>query len=670
MLILDTSIKLKFLEIPVFLSCGGAMSSIIDETTGFVIGTPEQRPLDNKLPSTEELNRAFDSLILSASGWRKVFAQSEDEEDAGTEIGLANQVIVAHMAASFAWYLNSKNTTGQVKTIVLGTDSRPTSREIADIMSRVFIGAGFSVKYLFISAAPEIMAYARFFMGFAYVSASHNPIGHNGVKFGLNDGGVIPGSEAALVIDYFKKSCLSPDSIVQAQQLIFACSIDELKKVWSATGVEKQKALRSYKAFTKEVVSAENTEKEQNLFFDTMRSSIAMQKERGGPLSIVADFNGSARASSIDRSFFESLGITLFGLSEKPGAISHRIVPEGSSLLVCAHEIERLRKEGKTPAEKGVSLGYMPDCDGDRGNIVYWNEKLNKALPLEAQEVFALSVIAELAHLVYLEKSKVIKGKKAHPPIGIAINDPTSLRIEAIAQAFGADVARAEVGEANVVNLARELREKGHIVRILGEGSNGGNITHPAAVRDPLNTIFALLKLLIVTDTTEKQGLFHIWCSLSGQEALYKNNFTLADILETLPAFSTTSVYEKEAILHIKTMDHSQLKRNFQSIFVNEWALKKNELKTMIGVSRWEGISNNGTKQTNQLSDFGLSGKGGLKVQFYDDQDKPIAFIWMRGSGTEPVFRILCDVIGSDVSKERYLLAWLTKMVLEADSKI
>jgi phosphoglucomutase len=52
------------------------------------------------------------------------------------------------------------------------------------------------------------------------------------------------------------------------------------------------------------------------------------------------------------------------------------------------------------------------------------------------------------------------------------------------------------------------LREKGYIVRILGEGSAGGNITHPSAVRDPLNTVMALVKLLSVRTKAEKKGLF------------------------------------------------------------------------------------------------------------------------------------------------------------------
>ncbi|HNY21360.1 MAG TPA: hypothetical protein PKO22_04335, partial [Treponemataceae bacterium] len=349
--------------------------------------------------------------------------------------------------------------------------------------------------------------------------------------------------------------------------------------------------------------------------------------------------------------------------------IAHRIVPAGESLSYCAREIERLRAEGSTPDERNASLGYVPDCDGDRGNIVYWNEKEGCAKALEAQEVFALSVIAELSDLVYRGIVSVKDGK-ATPPVAVAVNDPTSLRIEAIAKAFGASVLRAEVGEANVVNLAREARSSGSIVRILGEGSNGGNITHPSAVRDPLNTVCALLKLLVLRGDESRPGLFRIWLRLSGQADAANDNFTLADIIATLPAFVTTSVFEKDAMLKISTTDHAELKRRFQRVFLREWEAKKDELMSRHGFASWVAIANNGTRETRGIGDFGASGKGGLKVQFLDSSNSPAGFIWLRGSGTEPVFRILADAKGGDARVERELLAWLTRMVLEADAKI
>lgn len=39
----------------------------------------------------------------------------------------------------------------------------------------------------------------------------------------------------------------------------------------------------------------------------------------------------------------------------------------------------------------------------------------------------------------------------------------------------------------------------------------------------------------------------------------------------------------------------------------------------------------------------------------------------MRGSGTEPVFRILCDVKGDKPTMEAELLQWETELLLQAD---
>ena len=55
------------------------------------------------------------------------------------------------------------------------------------------------------------------------------------------------------------------------------------------------------------------------------------------------------------------------------------------------------------------------------------------------------------------------------------------------------------------------------------------------------------------------------------------------------------------------------------------------------------------------------------KMYFRGDDSQPLAFIWMRGSGTEPVFRIMCDVCGDNPQKEHYLLDWLTTMLKESD---
>lgn len=590
-------------------------------------------------------------MILSASGWRKVFAVSGEETDTTTEIGMENTCISVLSALVFSDYVK-KRTGKRTPTIVLGIDTRPTGPEIANVMIRLLLKEKVVVRYVGVTAAPEIMAYSKLFDGFIYISASHNPIGHNGIKFGLNDGGVLNGKENALLVEEFKAKCSDEFALQNVSRLISVRSQSDLEWVYSESISTKKEALEIYKTFSKNVISSLTNVSLQDKFFDNLKAQI-----KANPIGIVCDFNGSARTMSIDKEFFAENNLNFYPFNDIPGKIVHEIIPEPENLVYCAKKMEELQKAGT----KDAILGYMPDCDGDRGNIVYWDSKTDSAQILKAQEVFSLSVLAELAFSYWLNKNN-----SSYKP-AVAVNCPTSMRIDEIAKAFNAKVFRGEVGEANVVNTARLARKQGYTVRILGEGSNGGTITYPSSVRDPINTIFAFVKLLTIKDTPEGKGLFHIWCQLSGQEDKYKDDFTLSDVLETLPVYTTTGVSESRAILKISTMDHAKLKGNFQKVFENSFKNGADGLLKKYGISSYKCILTNATTEKVDAKDFSESGKGGLKIQLFENSDKPSAFIWMRGSGTEPVFRIMCDVKGNNPDKEKDLLAWETKMLLEAD---
>ena len=590
-------------------------------------------------------------MILSASGWRKVFAVSGEETDTTTEIGIENTCISVLSALVFSDYVK-KRTGKRTPTIVLGIDTRPTGPEIANVMIRLLLKEKVVVRYVGVTAAPEIMAYSKLFDGFIYISASHNPIGHNGIKFGLNDGGVLNGKENALLVEEFKAKCSDEFALQNVSRLISVRSQSDLEWVYSESISTKKEALEIYKTFSKNVISSLTNVSLQDKFFDNLKAQI-----KANPIGIVCDFNGSARTMSIDKEFFAENNLNFYPFNDIPGKIVHEIIPEPENLVYCAKKMEELQKAGT----KDAILGYMPDCDGDRGNIVYWDSKTDSAQILKAQEVFSLSVLAELAFSYWLNKND-----SSYKP-AVAVNCPTSMRIDEIAKAFNAKVFRGEVGEANVVNTARLARKEGYTVRILGEGSNGGTITFPSSVRDPINTIFAFIKLLTIKDTSEDIGLFHIWCQLSGQEDKYKDDFTLSDVLETLPVYTTTGVSESRAILKISTMDHAKLKGNFQKVFENSFKNGADGLLKKYGISSYKCILTNATTEKVDAKDFSESGKGGLKIQLFENSDKPSAFIWMRGSGTEPVFRIMCDVKGNNPDKEKDLLAWETKMLLEAD---
>lgn len=589
------------------------------------------------------------NMILSASGWRKVFAESGNEQDTSPSIGQENKAISVFAAEVFANYI--KNTSAkETPIVILGMDSRPTGKEIADAAVKSLVQNGISVKCAGIIAAPEIMAYSRNADGFMYISASHNPIGHNGIKFGLNTGGVLNAEENAKLTAQFKERCESENAVEEAISILKSAPNKKIEEIYEAMPYTKIEALAAYKKFLLWTISGTQSSEKQNELFSIIKSE-TKNTDSARKIGVVCDMNGSARAASVDEKFFTENGISFYAIHNTPGEIAHEIIPESENLVFLAAEMERLQKEGKTDA----ILGYMPDCDGDRGNIVYWDEKARRATILKAQEVFSLSVLAELSYAKWINK------QNANFKSAVAVNCPTSMRIDEIATTLGAKVFRAEVGEANVVSCAQKKRAAGYDVRIFGEGSNGGTITHPSSVRDPLNTVFAIIKLLSIKE------LYKNWCDLTG--AFYSDDFSLTDILDTLPKYTTTGVSESRAVLHIATKDHSLLKSRFQNVFQNEWTLKKDELYEKYKILYWECVITNGTKETRRVTDFSKSGRGGLKIVFYDEENIPVAFIWMRGSGTEPVFRILCDVKGDNPEMERFLLQWETQMLTVADGR-
>lgn len=59
-------------------------------------------PFSGALPTTVELEQIYRSMVISASGWRKVFAPSGEEEDDSTEISRQDAYIVA--IATEAYY--------------------------------------------------------------------------------------------------------------------------------------------------------------------------------------------------------------------------------------------------------------------------------------------------------------------------------------------------------------------------------------------------------------------------------------------------------------------------------------------------------------------------------------------------------------------------------------
>jgi phosphoglucomutase len=622
----------------------------VDPSTGFAYPNADASPF-HYTPTAADLEGALKAMILSASGWRKVFAADGDEESTTEDLAPADRTLGLGMAAVFADFLTE--TTGKRSPrVAVGLDARHTGPALGDGMVRVLTYRGFEVDYLGIVAAPEIMAWVQtsgVHDGFVYVSASHNPIGHNGVKFGLGNGGVVGGAQAADLIARFKAVAADPAQAAGWIAEANAVTPAEVETVLKAMPSCRKAAARAYSSLSDEILTLTAETKAQKA---RKADLAALVKARG--LGIVAELNGSARGLSIDQPWLGALGIGVDVLNDRPRQIVHRIVPEGPSLDLC-----RQRLEAAHAADPRFQLGYVPDCDGDRGNVVFFDTDAGHATILEAQQVFALCVLSELAGLAYYG----VTG-----PLAVACNDPTSFRVDEIAAAFGATVARAEVGEANVVNKARDLRSQGTTVRILGEGSNGGNITYPGSVRDPLSTIGSLVKLLCLRSVAGKPGLFELWCQKSGQPQAYRPDYTLSDVLATLPAWTTTGSSEPRAMLRITSTDHAALKARFEALWPAAWSSRQAHLGAL-GFAAWEEINYEGTAEKPGFGPTFRSGRqtGGLKIVFRDQAGAIAGCLWMRGSGTEAIFRVQFELRGHRPAEEAELLAWLTDLVRQAD---
>ena len=601
---------------------------------------------DSQNLTNEMLEKTSNEMILSASGWRGLFNIEKSEESSEKRLDPSYEILTAIATKVFLSFLKSNYP--NTKKIILARDGRPTGENIEKIAFFTLQDDknDFETQVLGIAPIPETMSFARDEnAAFFYISASHNPIGYNGFKFGIGSEGVLPSNEAKLLIQSFKetiKNCSIPlyMDIAQKAKRMENIENDEYKKA----------SLSAYFNNTMEIVSASSSKAEALSFFSCCKKEVsALQKE--SPIYVVCDFNGSARAASIDRSFFEKLGVEFLPFNDVAGKIVHGIIPEGENLSSACKMLEALYE---IKGGRGIFLGYMPDCDGDRGNVVYIDGGVAKIL--KSQQVFALAVVAEVLHAK-------LDGKDN---LAVVANGPTSMLLDELSSLLSFKLVRSEVGEANVVALANEMSEEGFVTRVLGEGSNGGCIIPPSLVRDPMNTLFALLKFFLVK--YDGLSLFNHWLKARNEKVC--EHFSFSDIVASLPCYSTTPVASERAILRCKIEDYKAFRTAFQKVFLSEWQGMCEDLKKSYGILSYRAFGYVGKETVELTDDFSLTDRGGFKIIFYGENDERKAFIWMRASGTEPVFRIMADVKDAGEDDEIAFVEWEKKMILSSLSTL
>ncbi|UGQ15725.1 phosphoglucomutase [Borrelia sp. RT5S] len=590
--------------------------------------------------NTTNLKHSISEMILSPSGFRKIFAKSKDEDSTDCEIDDGDKVLVSIIAFTISDYFKKK----AKKYINIGLDSRTTGNIISEVIIKTLILSGNDIKFFGILPIPEILAYtknSKNSKGFIYISASHNPRGYNGLKIGLDDGGVLNSKEINKIIHKIKSNIENEiliEKIIKPLKNFNTneANLKQYERIIQDRTQNKAKSYCEYKSLMYEIIYSNKNDKKN---IENLKENI-----KKNPIGIIGEMNGSSRVNSIDGDIIRSFGVKLEFYNTQMGVFKHGMIPEGKSLHMCRQILEKKFKE-----DDSFQLGYVPDCDGDRGNLVFIDKISEKSKIIEAQKIFALSVLSELSYLYHI-------GIKSN--LAVVVNDATSLNIEKIATLFNAKVYRVEVGESNLTEMADILRRKGLTVKILGEGSNGGNITYPSKVRDPLATVFSIIKLLRIKE------LHKVWCSLSNNK--YGENYNLNDILKTINFYSNVETSSQDAILKLRVNNQETLKANYEKLLEKE--MKNSKLISELLIDNFTVINYEGIKQSKTRTG---DSSGGLKVLLNSSAKKEIiASLWMRGSKTEPIFRVLSEIKSENQDRLMDLLKFNKDLIQNAYSAL
>lgn len=103
------------------------------------------------------LRKAINEMILSPSGFRKIFAKSKDENSTDFEINDDDKILVALITFTISNYFKDQ----PKKYINIGLDSRATGNIILEIIIKTLIFNKDSVNFFGILPIPEILAYTK-----------------------------------------------------------------------------------------------------------------------------------------------------------------------------------------------------------------------------------------------------------------------------------------------------------------------------------------------------------------------------------------------------------------------------------------------------------------------------------------------------------------------------
>ncbi|MFA6455893.1 MAG: phosphoglucosamine mutase [Bacteroidota bacterium] len=330
------------------------------------------------------------SLMVSISGIRGVVGQT-----------LTPETIVKY-AAGFAEYCNRG-------TIIVGCDGRITGKSIADIVISTLLQMGCNVVSLGVCPTPTVglAIEKRKAAGGIVVTASHNPMIWNGLKFIGSSGMFLDG--------------------------------EENKQFWAIA----DRGNFHYKSWNEQGKLIEDAEFiNEHIKYILSLPGIDPKKIAGRKLKVVVDAVNAA-GGKIAPTLLRALGCEVIEMNcDVSGVFSHTPEPIPENLTDLSARV----------VKEHADLGIAVDPDVDRLVLITEEGK-----PF----VEEYTVVSATQFVLAAEKKA---GRTGHT---VVVNLSTTRAVEDVAKQFGAVVHRTPVGE---INVASRMKQLGSIVGGEGSG--------------------------------------------------------------------------------------------------------------------------------------------------------------------------------------------------------
>ena len=549
-------------------------------------------------------------LVQSFSGVRTVLGQGPDISDEHKALACAYGYLYARKALP----------KGQ-STLLLGRDPRPTGAALGRALVRGFLAGAMEAESrlrvidLGIITTPLAETAVRSLVsdGGVIVTASHNPIEHNGFKF-------LTGAT-----ELGRDSKSRPNSDAPPGALL---SAPAMERVIADVAALASGDCAAYEALirrvTPEIVEKALTGhdnespriKAERAYLDVIGRDWGIAPHCLKPLTLgpaLLDPNGGA-GCGIDARVLEHFGVRVIEINAELGYPEHGIDTDGIDPASGRHMLMRV---ARAAARERAHFGVAFDYDADRGNLVLPGH--DESAIIAPQQVAAFNIALALAR-------RRLQGVR-NGSLAVVISDATSLASERVAAAFGAKVFRVETGEINVVTKMHALRQEGYDVPVGVEGANGGTIFETSTCRDGLQA--ALSAALAESQPQVAREWMRIASKSNGHSFDPSQPLSLQELVSSVPV--NPNVFLR---LSSPPLSHGELKRRMEEHFTKSvWP----ELS-----ARFEAFEFQNFEGTQQVAERTGDESGAWRVLLSAEGRR--AFVFVRGSRTEAgVWRMIID---------------------------